>query len=185
MRRRRRSNHRCQVQPPQENSPTPGPRSLNLNTSDHTSRPPRPITVTVLAWIVIVASALGCLISAVTCLMFIAGSHGTSGGLTLEGLAIIAGPPATLFAGISLLRRQRWALFYILALPCAVLAASTPPPCPTSGRSTSSASSRSSRPRASEGLGCWWRVDGVPLGPEPGQARPRRRHPPARLGAGC
>lgn len=69
-----------------------------------------------------IASALGSLISGITVLMFLAGSYGTAGGLTLEGLIIILGPPATFVAGIGLLFRQRWARIYLLALLFAVLA---------------------------------------------------------------
>jgi hypothetical protein len=86
------------------------------------SAPPRSIFVTTLGWVVIVASALGSVISFFTCLMLVAGSYGTSGGMTLEGLCIIAGPPVTLVAGTGLLRRWPWARIYLVVLLFAVLA---------------------------------------------------------------
>jgi hypothetical protein len=83
---------------------------------------PRSVFVTVLGWAVIVASGFASAISAITALMLLAGSYGTSSGLTLEGLIIIVAPPVTLVAGISLLRRQRWAHGYLVAVLCVVLA---------------------------------------------------------------
>ena len=83
---------------------------------------PRSVFVTVLGWAVIVASGCASAISAITVLMFLAGSYGTSSGLTLEGLILIVAPPVTLVAGIGLLRRQRWAHGYLVALLCVVLA---------------------------------------------------------------
>ncbi len=69
-----------------------------------------------------VAGGVASAVSLVTSLMFLVGSYGTAGGLTLEGLGIIAGPPLTFVAGIGILRRWRWARFYLIALLIAVLA---------------------------------------------------------------
>jgi hypothetical protein len=83
---------------------------------------PRSLFVTVLGWCLIVASALASVISFFTVLIIVAGSYGTSSGMTLEGLTIILGPPLTLVAGIALLYRKPWARFYLIALICVVLA---------------------------------------------------------------
>ncbi len=54
--------------------------------------------------------------------MMMAGSYGTSAGLTIEALCIIAGPPFTLVAGIALLFHKPWARLYLMALLFAVIA---------------------------------------------------------------
>ena len=54
--------------------------------------------------------------------MMMAGSYGTSAGLTIEALCIIAGPPFTLVAGIALLFHKPWARLYLMALLFAFIA---------------------------------------------------------------
>ena len=83
---------------------------------------PRSVLVTVLGWFVIVAGAVATPISVISFLMYLAGSPGTSTGTLFSWLGIVGGPPATVVAGIGLLRRKGWALLYLLALLCAVLA---------------------------------------------------------------
>jgi hypothetical protein len=77
--------------------------------------------VTVLAWAIIVLSGLAIPISVVSSLMVAAHSHGTSSVGPLGWLIVVAGPPASLVGGIGLLRRKRWAYFYVLAILGTVL----------------------------------------------------------------
>lgn len=84
--------------------------------------PPRSTFVTVLAWLVIVGSALATPISVISFLMFLVGSHGTASGTLFGWITVVGGPPVTLLAGIGLLRRKGWARLYLLAMLCAVLA---------------------------------------------------------------
>ncbi len=93
---------------------------MNSNTSSIPSR--RSLFVTVLGCFVIIASALASIISVLSGMMFLVGSYGTSGGMTLEGLMILAGPPMTLVAGIALILRRRWAYYYMLLLFIALIA---------------------------------------------------------------
>ncbi|MGC4071169.1 MAG: hypothetical protein QM760_01350 [Nibricoccus sp.] len=70
----------------------------------------------ILAWAAIVISTLLLPVSLITLLMVIAGSEGTKHA-TLSGfLFVVARPPATLIAGIGLLRRWRWSYRYTLAI---------------------------------------------------------------------
>ena len=71
--------------------------------------PPRSAVVTLLAWLVIGASGLLLPISYISLLMVLAGSYGTSNIEPIGALVVLAGPTATLVAGIGLLRRRRWA----------------------------------------------------------------------------
>jgi hypothetical protein len=82
----------------------------------------RSAPVTVLAWLVIVASAVVTPISVISFLMWLVGSYGTKTGSALDWLTIVAGPPVTFLAGIGLLRRARWARLCLLALLITVLA---------------------------------------------------------------
>lgn len=79
-------------------------------------RPARSVFVTVLAWVVIVASAILLPISVISLCMLLVGSYGTANASWLGAWGIVGVPPATLFAGIGLLRRWRWAYGYILVL---------------------------------------------------------------------
>src|ERR1043166_4386407 len=83
---------------------------------------PHSAFVTVLAWFVIVVSAVAIPISVISFLMYLAGSPGTSTGSMFGWLGIVGGPPATCLAGIGLLRRKGWARLYLLALLCALVA---------------------------------------------------------------
>ena len=83
---------------------------------------PRSTIVTVLAWFVIVAGALATPISVISFLMYLVGSPGTSTGTLFSWLAIVGEPPATIVAGIGLLRRKGWARIYLMALLCALVA---------------------------------------------------------------
>ena len=54
-------------------------------------------------------------------MMYLVGSYGTRSGMTLESFLFLAGPPVTLVAGIGLIRRRRWARFYLILLLAAIL----------------------------------------------------------------
>ena len=64
---------------------------------------PRSVLVTVLAWFVIVLSALGIPISVISGAMFLVGSYGTTNAEPLGAILVLAGPPVTFAAGIGLL----------------------------------------------------------------------------------
>jgi hypothetical protein len=87
-----------------------------------TPAPPRSKTLTAVAWAIILASTVGLAISFMTLLMILAGSQGTSSVDPFGFLTVVVAPPLSLVAGMSLLRRKRWAYFYMLALLSAVLA---------------------------------------------------------------
>jgi hypothetical protein len=76
----------------------------------------RPGLLTAVGWIFIGAGALAIPVSVISSLMLSAGGDGTAGGSFAGGLIVIGGPPATLLAGVGLLRRWRWAYGYALAL---------------------------------------------------------------------
>ncbi len=69
-----------------------------------------------MGWIFIVAGGLVTPVSLIAALMILAGGHGSSGGSFFGGLTVIGAPPATLVAGIGLLRRWRWSYGYAIAL---------------------------------------------------------------------
>lgn len=72
--------------------------------------------MTILAWAIIVISALITPISAISLLMILAKSHGTA-STTLSGfLGIVVLPPASLVGGIGLLYRRVWALYFVMGL---------------------------------------------------------------------
>ena len=79
-------------------------------------RAPRPILITVVAWLVIVGSAILLPISVISTFMVLAGSYGTANVNLVEGSVVILGPPVTFIAGIGLLRRWRWSWVYMLAV---------------------------------------------------------------------
>ena len=85
-------------------------------------RPPSSGVITLLAWCVILASAGMTIISFFTLLMFMVGSHGTANAGLIGFVNVVVLPPVTLVAGISLLRRQAWARYYLIALFTVVLA---------------------------------------------------------------
>ena len=64
--------------------------------------------VTAVGWLFIGVGALFTPVSACSSLMLLAGGDGSSGGSFFDGLLVLGGPPATLVAGIGLLRRRRW-----------------------------------------------------------------------------
>jgi hypothetical protein len=80
------------------------------------AKTPRPAFLTRLGWIFIVAGGLGVPVSAISLLMIMAGGQGSSSGGFFDALIVLGGPPATLLAGIGLLRRQRWAHGYAVAV---------------------------------------------------------------------
>lgn len=80
--------------------------------------------VTVLAWLVIMASVLALPISVITLLMVLAKSHGTESADLPGFLTIVVLPPASLVAGIGLLRRRWWAWLYLVALLLLIAATS-------------------------------------------------------------
>ena len=84
--------------------------------------PARSRFVTVLAWIVIVISAVVTPISVISFIMILVGSYGTQTSDPLGFLTVVVAPPCTVVAGIGLLRRWRWSLFYMVALLPMVLA---------------------------------------------------------------
>ena len=69
-----------------------------------------------IGWLFIVGGGLATPVSFISSLMILSGGDGSSGGTLLGGLIVIGGPPATLIAGIGLLRRRPWAYGYALAL---------------------------------------------------------------------
>src|SRR5262245_3175784 len=72
--------------------------------------------VTALGWLAIVVGALGTPMSAISLLMILARSHGTSTFDPLGFLIVVVGPLALIVAGIGLLRRKPWARYFALAL---------------------------------------------------------------------
>ncbi len=74
----------------------------------------RSLLVTLVGWLVIAISALGLPISVITGLMIIAKSYGTE-TIDIAGfLTIVVGPPAGIITGIALLRRHRWARWFLI-----------------------------------------------------------------------
>ena len=92
---------------------------MNSAASPNAIPPPTPARstfVTVLAWVVIVLSALALPISGITCLMIIAKSYGTQTSDLLGFFQIVILPPVCLVIGIGLLRRRWRAWFCFVAL---------------------------------------------------------------------
>lgn len=69
---------------------------------------PRSRFVTGLAWVMIVAAGAATPISLLSLLMVLAHSYGTSASDPLGFVNVVLGPPATLAAGVGLLRRRWW-----------------------------------------------------------------------------
>jgi hypothetical protein len=78
--------------------------------------------VTGIAWVLIVASAALTPISVIALAMILVRSYGTSTSDPLGFLQVVVLPPASFVAGIALLRRIRWALYYAIALLTGVVA---------------------------------------------------------------
>lgn len=87
-----------------------------------TARTRRAVFLTVIGWIFICVGAITIPVSFISSLMFLAKSHGTANASFWGALAVIGGPPATLIAGIGLLRRWRWAYGYAVVLLIVVAA---------------------------------------------------------------
>ena len=73
----------------------------------------------------IVASSIFVPISAISFAMVLVGSYGTAHMDPFQGLVVIAGPPATVVAGVGLLRRWRWAWAYLLVALVGIITWST------------------------------------------------------------
>ena len=69
-----------------------------------------------IGWLVIGGGAILTPISVISCLMVLAPHHGDWAGTVMDWLIVVAAPPASLVAGIGLLRRHRWARVYLLLL---------------------------------------------------------------------
>jgi hypothetical protein len=104
--------------PPDAPKVSEGPRAtLQVPPPGATPPPlPRSVSLTTIAWIFIGLGAIATPVSLISLLMILAGGDGSRGGSLLGGLIVVGGPPATLVAGIGLLRRQRWAHGYAMAL---------------------------------------------------------------------
>ena len=76
----------------------------------------RPAFLTRLGWVFIVVGGLGVPVSVISFLMILVGGQGTQTGSFFDALIVLGGPPATLLAGIGLLRRRRWAYAYAVAV---------------------------------------------------------------------
>ena len=83
---------------------------------------PRSLLVTLLAWAVIVLSALLIPVSFISTLMIAVGSYGTNTFDPMGFLIVVVLPPASFVAGIALLRRKRWARVYLMLLMLGVFA---------------------------------------------------------------
>jgi hypothetical protein len=86
-----------------------------MNTSAASAPARRSLLVTVLGWLVILGSAALSIISFFSLLMILAGSHGTQNTELSGFLLIVVAPPASVVAGIGLVRRWRWAWLYLVA----------------------------------------------------------------------
>lgn len=72
--------------------------------------------ITALVWVFITLGTVLLPVSAITLLMIVAGSHGTVSTSLSGFLLVVGGPPATVLAGIGLMRRWRWAYACSLVL---------------------------------------------------------------------
>jgi hypothetical protein len=72
--------------------------------------------LTAIGWVFIIAGGLTTPISLISALFIHAGGDSTASGTFFGGLIVIGGPPATLIAGVGLLRRWRLAYGYALAV---------------------------------------------------------------------
>ncbi len=90
---------------------------FNSEPSEATGASPRRSAfVTILAWAIIVISALIIPVSAISLLMILARSHGTASTTVFGFLGIVVLPPASLAGGIGLLYRRVWALYFVMGL---------------------------------------------------------------------
>ena len=80
------------------------------------------ISVTILGWLLIIASAILLPISIISILMLLANSYGTNTFELFGFLTVIVAPPLTFLAAICLLFRMRWAHLYLLILSASLLA---------------------------------------------------------------
>lgn len=78
--------------------------------------PRRSVLVTILGWLIVVASAILSIISFFSLLMILTGSYGTDTSDVKGFLQVVVAPPLTVLAGIGILRRWRWAWLYVVAL---------------------------------------------------------------------
>jgi hypothetical protein len=92
-----------------------------VSTPSASERPSRSRMVTVLSWCLIVGGALVVPVSAFSLLMLMVGGDGTANATLSGALLVIGLPPATVVAGVGLLRRHRWAYFAVLALLASVV----------------------------------------------------------------
>ena len=83
---------------------------------------PRSAFIAVLAWAVMLVSAAASVMSALALLMALNWEHRPPAGDVPGFLLIVVCPPLSFVAGLCLLRRQRWAYGYIVALLIAFLA---------------------------------------------------------------
>ena len=77
--------------------------------------------VTLLGVVMMVMGGLGLPISAITVLMYLAGSYGTQNAPFWEACLIMLGPLVLVVTGLGLLRRWRWAWFVALAILVGVM----------------------------------------------------------------
>ncbi len=112
----------------------PGPRPPPGNLSHPASAMPTPPTanaprprrswvVTVLAGLTMAASAVLLPVSILSLLMILAGGYGSQTNDPVGFLIVVVAPPLTLVAGVGLLRRWRWARYYLLALLAVIIVA--------------------------------------------------------------
>lgn len=90
----------------------PNPPDSNRTGTAASARRSR--AVTVLGWLILLASAGLSIISFISFLMILAGSHGTQNTELSGFLLIVVAPPLSFVAGIGLLRRWRWAWLYLV-----------------------------------------------------------------------
>lgn len=83
--------------------------SFSMSADPPPIRPRRPASVTVIAWLFIVAGTLLLPISAISLLMILARGDGTAAMDVTGFLSVVLAPPAALVAGIGLLCRRAWA----------------------------------------------------------------------------
>lgn len=87
------------------------------NRSDLSSLPRRrSLTVTLLAWVMMLVGLVGMPISVITALMFLAGSYGTQNAPLGEASLILLGPLGLMVTGLGLWLRWRWAWFVTVGL---------------------------------------------------------------------
>lgn len=102
--------------------PSDGSLPLNQVPSPGVAPPPllqqarRPAFLIAVGSIFIGAGVLAIPVSLISSLMILAGGEGIANESFFGGLVVIGGPPATLAAGVGLLRRWRWAYGYAVSL---------------------------------------------------------------------